>query len=171
MLVCEEELKRHSGFVAQAFLEARKAAAQGEVPVGAVLVSQQGLCVGRGHNVKEQQRVATRHAEIEALEQGSRHLGRWRLSGCTLYTSLEPCVMCLGAIMEARVDHVVYALRDYKSGAFAPVLGMEPSESCESLVVPRVAPFNHRLRCTGPVASEEAQGILREFFSKLRRKA
>src|SRR6202140_3298611 len=103
-------------WMAEALAEARLAAAEGEVPIGAVVVCE-GRIVGRGHNARERLGDPTAHAEILALQQAARALGRWRLTGAQIFATLEPCPMCAGALVNARVDRLVYAVPDPKAGA------------------------------------------------------
>ena len=142
-----------------ALAEAREAAAEDEVPVGAVAVFD-GKVVGVGRNARERTADPLAHAEMLALAGAARTLGRWRLSGVTLYVTLEPCAMCAGAIVNARVDRLVYGAKDPKAGAVESLY-----EICTD---PRL---NHRLEVRGGVLAEEAGGILRDFFRKKREKA
>ena len=136
---------------------AREAAAEGEVPVGAVIV-RDGRIIATGRNRREVGRHALAHAEIEAIDGACRALGGWRLSGCTLYVTLEPCPMCAGAIINARVDRVVYAAEDPKAG------------SCGSLTDLFALPYNHRPVTERGLMEEESTALLREFFRGLREK-
>ena len=136
---------------------AAQAAAEGEVPVGAV-VEKDGEIMGVGRNRREVGRHALAHAEIEAIDAACRKLGGWRLSGCTLYVTLEPCPMCAGAIINARVDRVVYAAEDPKAG------------SCGSLTDLFALPYNHRPVVERGLMEEESTALLREFFRGLREK-
>ncbi len=143
-------------FMRQALAEARLAADEGEVPVGAVVVHA-GRVIGRGRNACERLQDATAHAEMVAITAASSALGSWRLEDCTLYVSLEPCPMCLGACLNARVKRVVYAAREPKAGA------------CGSVVDLRAPPgFNHALEVAGGVDAEESAALLKGFFRKLR---
>ena len=114
----------HEDYMAQALELAREAAAAGEVPVGCVIVKD-GAVVGRGRNRREEKQQTVSHAEMEAVAQANETLGTWRLEGCTLYVTLEPCPMCAGAILNARVDRVVYGARDQVMGACGGVLAEE----------------------------------------------
>jgi len=143
-------------FMDAALDEARRAAVAGEVPVGAVVVLH-GRIIGRGHNRCEGLQDATAHAEIIAITAASNHLESWRLEDCTLYVSLEPCPMCLGACLNARVSRVVYATREPKAGACGSVVDLTAPEG-----------FNHRLRVTGEVRREAAAELMRTFFRDLR---
>jgi tRNA(adenine34) deaminase len=139
--------------MALALEEARKAATWGDVPIGAV-VSQEGEVRGRAANQRERRGDPTAHAEILALRHAAREVGSWRLSGCTLYVTLEPCAMCAGAAVLARVDRLVFGAPDPKAG-FAGSLG--------DLV--RDSRLNHRLDVTPGVLAEEGGALLRAFFA------
>ena len=146
-------------YMCEALALAREAAQEGEVPVGAVIVRDaDGAIVGRGRNRREAIRHALSHAEIEAIDEACRTLGGWRLSGCTLYVTLEPCPMCAGAIINARIDRVVYGTADPKAG------------SCGSLVDLFAVPYNHHPVCEHGVCAEECADELRMFFKALREK-
>src|SRR4051812_31813747 len=136
--------------------EARKALDHADVPVGAVVVHQDEV-VGAGHNERERRQDPTAHAETIALQAAARRRGSWRLLDCTLYVTLEPCAMCAGAIVLARVPRVVYGTADPKGGAAGRVLGV-PAE-------PRL---NHRPVVDGGVLADECAGLLREFFAARR---
>lgn len=137
--------------------EAQAAADEGEVPVGAVVVCD-GRVIGRGRNARERLQDATAHAEIIAITAASQSLGSWRLEGCTLYVTLEPCPMCLGACLNARIPRVVYGAMEPKCGA------------CGSVVDLRAPPgFNHRLDVTSGVLGEESGRLLVNFFRALRK--
>lgn len=138
--------------------EARAAAAEGEVPVGAVVVSASGEELGRGRNRREQDQDPLAHAEMLAIAAAARRLGSWRLVGATLYVTLEPCAMCAGALVASRVERLVYGAADPKAG-YCGTLG-------DLVRDPRL---NHRLEVTAGVAEEKAAGLLREFFARLRR--
>ena len=136
---------------------AQDAAAEGEVPVGAVLVKD-GAVIATGRNRRELGKNALAHAEIEAIHNACALLGGWRLSGCTLYVTLEPCPMCAGAIINARIDRVVFGAPDPKAG------------SCGSLTDLFSLPYNHRPALTSGVLETECAALLQSFFRKLRRK-
>ena len=145
-------------FMRLALAEAAQAATEGEVPVGAVVVCD-GRIVGRGRNARERLQDATAHAEILAITAASQSLGSWRLEDCTLYVTLEPCPMCMGAALNARIRRVVY-------GALEPKFG-----ACGSVVDLRAPPgFNHQITCLGGVLGEESGRLLVEFFRALRQK-
>jgi len=136
---------------------ARAAAAQGEVPVGAVLVGPAGEVVAQAGNATIAQGDPTAHAEMLCLRQGARALGNYRLTGCTLYVSLEPCAMCAGAVVWARLERVVFAAYDPKAGAYGSALDLG-----------QVASLNHQPVVQGGLLADEAAEILREFFAARR---
>ena len=142
-------------FMQQALELARTAAAEGEVPVGCVIV-QDGTVIGRGHNRRETGRSALAHAEIEAIAEACRRLGGWRLWQATLYVTLEPCPMCAGAIINARIPRVVIGAMDPKAG------------SCGSVVNLFDLPYNHRPEITRGVLEDACESELRTFFRTLR---
>jgi tRNA(adenine34) deaminase len=142
----------------EALVEARRAAEIGEVPIGAVIVLQ-GEIIGRGHNRREIDRDPLAHAEILAIRQAAGRIGGWRLSGCTMFVTLEPCAMCAGALVNSRIDRLVYGAADPKAG-YCATLG--------NLV--QDARLNHRLEVTAGVMGEESAALLRAFFAALRKK-
>ena len=142
-------------FMEEALALAREAAAEGEVPVGCVIVRGDEI-VGRGRNRRETGKTALAHAEIEAIEQACRTLGGWRLWECTLYVTLEPCPMCAGAIINARIPRVVYGASDSKFGA------------CHSVCSLFSMAFNHHPTVEAGIREEEAARLMTEFFQNLR---
>lgn len=144
-------------FMCAALELARQAAQEGEVPVGAVVVKD-GNVIAAGRNRREGAHNALAHAEIEALNGACAALGGWRLSGCTLYVTLEPCPMCAGAIINARVDRVVYGADDPKAG------------SCGSMTNLFALPYNHSPQLERGVLEEECAAVLKDFFKNLRKK-
>ena len=136
---------------------AAEAAEAGEVPVGCVIV-REGKILSEGRNRRETDKNALAHAEIEAIDGACRTLGGWRLTGCTLYVTLEPCPMCAGAIVNARIPRVVYGAKDARAGAMG------------SLINVNSYPLNHHAQVEHGVLADECAGILREFFSSRRRK-
>ena len=142
-------------FMDQALELARQAAAAGEVPVGCVIV-RRGEVVGRGRNRREGERTALGHAELEAINDACRTLGGWRLWECTLYVTLEPCPMCAGAILNARIPRVVYGAADSKCGAV--------DSGCSLFSMN----FNHHPEVVRGVREEEAAALLKAFFQELR---
>src|SRR5438094_1144345 len=145
-------------WMAEAQAEARKAAADGEVPIGAVVVYD-GRIVGRGRNARETRRDPTAHAEVLALQEAARSLQRWRLTGATVYATLEPCPMCAGALVNARVDRLVYAVADPKAGAAGTLFD-----------VTRDARLNHRIEVVSGVMAAECGELLSSFFRSRRGK-
>lgn len=136
---------------------AKKAADEGEVPVGAVIVQRKtGRIVGEGRNMRENARNALAHAEIIAIDMACRNLGGWRLPDCAMYVTLEPCPMCCGAIINSRIDQVIFGAYDLKSGSAASVQKMFD------------LPYNYRPELIGGVMEQECAELLSEFFRKLR---
>lgn len=135
---------------------AQAAGAQGEVPVGAVVVKD-GQIVGEGANAREQANDALRHAEMDAISAACKALGTWRLTGCTLYVTLEPCLMCAGAIWQSRLDKVVYGATDPKAGAMGSLYKVHED-----------ARLNHRLPVETGVLADECGKILKDFFKARR---
>ena len=142
-------------FMDKALALAREALEDGEVPVGCVIV-RRGVIVGQGRNRRETDRSALAHAEVEAIRQACAALGGWRLWECTLYVTLEPCPMCAGAIINARIPRVVYGARDVKCGAAGSVCDLFSMD------------FNHHPQAQGGVRETEAAALLQEFFRELR---
>ena len=140
-----------------ALAEARAASAHDDVPIGAVLVEQDRI-LARGHNRREVDQDPTAHAEILALREGARQQGSWRLEGCTLYVTLEPCVMCAGALVLSRLERVVFAADDPKAGAVGALYD-----------VPREPRLNHTVEVVRGVRAAEASDLLRSFFAARRR--
>ena len=146
----------HPDYMREALEEARKAYDLGEVPIGAVVVLNNEI-IGRGHNLREVLNDSTAHAEIMAMRQAATKLGDWRLAGSTLYSTIEPCPMCAGAIVQFRVQTLVYGAADPKAGAV---------DSLVDLV--RDPRFNHRVEVIAGVLEEECAGIIKAFFRELR---
>ena len=142
-------------FMAQALALAEEAAAAGEVPVGCVIV-RDGEIVGRGRNRREEKQATASHAEMEAIAQANERLGTWRLEDCELYVTLEPCPMCAGAILNARIRRVWYGARDPAFGACGGVLNLFMED------------FPHRPALVGGILGEECRGVLADFFTGLR---
>lgn len=151
-------MDNHAFFMKAAIEEAQKAAEIGEVPIGAVIV-RDGEIVGRGYNLRETKKDPTLHAEMIAIREASERLGGWRLIGCTLYVTLEPCPMCAGAIVQSRVEQVVYGARDPKAGCAGTLMDL--------LNEPR---FNHQVPVVADVLGEECGQLLSDFFRSLRKK-
>lgn len=146
----------HEWYMAQALKEAEKARRKGETPVGAVVV-RDGAVIARGHNEKELKNDSTLHAEMTAIKRASKKLGSWRLTDCDLYVTLEPCTMCAGAILQARLRNLYIGTSDLKAGAAGSVID-----------VFRVEAFNHRVDVVWGVLEEKCSGILKSFFRDLR---
>lgn len=146
-------------FMLNALDEAQKAFDDDETPVGAVVVKD-GVIIGRGRNERSSKRLPLAHAEMNAISEAARAAGNWRLDGCTLYVTLEPCVMCAGAIMETRIARVVYGARDPKAGAAGSLYDV--------LRDPRMP---HRCRVTDAVLSAECAALLKRFFLAKRGRA
>ena len=142
-------------YMEQALALAREAADDGEVPVGCVIVRGDEI-VGRGRNRREGEKTALGHAELEAIADACRKLGGWRLWECTLYVTLEPCPMCAGAILQARIPRVVYGARDSKFGACGSVCNLYSMN------------FHHHPQLEGGLMEEESARLLRQFFQDLR---
>lgn len=142
-------------FMREAMALARRAEELDEVPVGAVVV-RNGEIIARGYNTRETDKCATHHAEVVAIEEACRVLGGWRLIGVTLYVTMEPCVMCAGAIINARVPRVVYGTRDLRFGAFGSLLDLS------------AVPLNHKPEIVGGVLEDECREMLQSYFKKKR---
>jgi len=151
------EFYKDERFMCAAMDEANIALSQGEIPVGAVVVYG-GKIISRGHNMREQNKLATSHAEIVAIEEACKALGDWRLKDCTLYVTLEPCPMCAGAIVNARISRVVYGARDACAGCCGSILNLNSY------------PFNHAFEITAGVCENECAYLLTSFFENQRRK-
>lgn len=146
------EMQEHETYMRAAMEEAKKAAAIGEVPIGAVIV-RDGEIVGRGYNLRETKKDPTLHAEMIAIREASARLGGWRLIGCTLYVTLEPCAMCAGAALLARVDRIVFGAFDAEAGCCGTLYNL-PAD-------PRLSAG---VAVTGGVLHGECAGVLRAFF-------
>ena len=143
-------------FMLLALEEAKKAASLDEIPVGAILVHD-GQILASAHNRRELDQNPISHAEILALQEGARKLGRWRLGDCTLYVTLEPCPMCAGAIFMARLGRLVYGVADYKTGAVESLFN-----------IPTHPSLNHQVEITAGIEEEACRKILQDFFQKKR---
>lgn len=148
-------LSRHEEFMSLAIKEAKLAAKSGEVPVGAVIVKN-GRVIATGRNRRETENNALYHAEIEAIDKACKALGSWRLNGCDLYVTLEPCPMCAGAIINARIDRVIIGALDPKAGC------------CGSVIDMFIMPFNHEPQTIKGVCADECARLLTNFFENLR---
>lgn len=143
-------------YMKAALKQAEKALALGEVPIGAVIV-ENGRIIGRGYNRRNTDHTTLAHAEITAIRKANRKVGDWRLEGCTLYVTLEPCQMCAGALVQSRIDRVVIGAPSYKSGCGGTLLNILQNEE-----------FNHQVEMTAGVMQEECTQILQKFFKELR---
>jgi tRNA(adenine34) deaminase len=137
-----------------ALAEADQAKGSADVPIGAVVVDADGQVIGRGHNEREAAGDPTAHAEVLAIREAAKHVGEWRLTGCTLVVTLEPCTMCAGAIVLARLDRLVFGAYDEKAGAVGSLWD-----------VVRDRRLNHRPEVVGGVMADEAGARLRDFFT------
>ena len=144
-------------YMKEALALAREAEARDEVPVGALIVHR-GEVIARASNTRESSKCATHHAELLAIEEACRVLGGWRLPECTLYVTMEPCVMCAGAIINARIDRVVYGTHDIRFGAFGSLID-----------IPKV-PLNHKVEVTSGILADECREILTNYFKAKRKK-
>lgn len=147
----------HSQYMRAALAEADKAYALGEVPIGAVVVLGDKI-IGRGHNLRETLLDSTAHAEIIAMREAARFIGDWRLDGATVYCTVEPCPMCAGAMIQFRVQTLVYGAPDPKAGAVDSIMDV--------LREPR---FNHQVAVVSGVMEEECRDIIQRFFRELRK--
>lgn len=145
-------------YMGKAIEEAKIAAAVGEIPVGAVVIYQK-RAIARAYNLRETLPCATAHAELLAIEKACRALGRWRLTGCTLYVTVEPCPMCAGAIVNSRLDRIVYGCDDPKGGAVRSLFQIVDNPA-----------LNHRVEVTAGVRADECAAIMRDFFRSRRQK-
>jgi tRNA(adenine34) deaminase len=161
-MVDEEDIRMHDEddirFMTEAIAEAKKAEAIREVPIGAVIVCE-GVIIGRGHNLRETTGDPTAHAEMIAIREASEHLQAWRLLNCTLYVTLEPCPMCAGAIVQSRIERVVYGTGDPKAGCAGTLMNLLQENR-----------FNHMAEVVPHVLQEESSRLLTEFFRGLRKK-
>ena len=133
-----------------------EAAGDGEAPVGCVVVDSEGFIIGRGRNRREKEKSAISHAEIEAIAEACKTIGDWRLSGCSLYVTLEPCPMCAGAMIMSRIDKLFYGAREEHTG------------SCGSVINLFMENYGHNVQITGGILAKESAALLSEFFKNLR---
>ncbi len=149
-------MNEHEQIMQEALHLAERAAKRDEVPVGAVIV-QNGKIIAKGYNLRETKRSPLAHAEIVAITKAAKKLGGWRLSGCTLYVTLEPCPMCAGAIVNARIDEVVFGAYDPKAGALGSLYNLAEGR------------LNHTPRVTGGVLEAQCAAVLRQYFADKRK--
>lgn len=155
-MIMRKTLTTDEKYMKEALKEAKKAYRLGEVPIGCVIVYE-GKIIGRGYNRRNTDKSTLSHAEITAIKKASKVIGDWRLEGCTLYVTLEPCQMCSGAIIQARIDRVVMGSMNPKAGCGGSLLNILENES-----------FNHQAEVTRGVLVDECSEILKEFFKELR---
>jgi len=151
-------MMNHEFYMQEALIEAQKAYAKNEVPIGAVIVLD-GDIIARAHNLRESLQTTCSHAETLAIASANETTGYWRLDGATLYTTVEPCMMCAGMIVQARIKTVVYGAKDEKAGCAGTIFNLLEEER-----------FNHQCDVISGVLEEECRGILKQFFSELRAK-
>lgn len=144
-------------FIGECIKEARKCKRYGDVPVGAIIVKD-GEIISRAYNEREKKNIATSHAEVLAIDRASKKLGNWNLSGCELYVTLEPCVMCSGAIINSRISKVVFGAYDKRFGCCGTLYNLLNDR------------FNHRAPVRGGVRQEECEALLKDFFTAIREK-
>ena len=146
-------------FMRLAIEEALEAGRMGEVPVGAVITDASQKVISSGYNQREESNDPTAHAEVIAIRKAAEKLNSWRLEGCTIYVTLEPCAMCMGAIVLSRIERLVFGAKDPKAGAVVSMYGIGTDEK-----------LNHRVEYTESVLSTECSQILKDFFASLREK-
>lgn len=151
-------LTKDEKYMKMAVKLAKKASSMGEVPIGCVIVYEDRV-IGRGYNRRKTDKNTLSHAEITAIRKASRVIGDWRLEGCTMYVTLEPCQMCSGAIVQARMDRVVIATMSPKSGCAGSILNLLQMEE-----------FNHQVEITKGVLADECSAMLSDFFTDLRKR-
>jgi len=149
----------HERYMKAALELAREAYEDSDTPVGCVIVDAGGAIIGRGRNLREKEKRATAHAEIEAINAACMTVKDWRLSGCSLYVTLEPCPMCAGAIIMSRIEKVFYGARDEQSG------------SCGSVINLFIESYGHSTQISGGILADECSALLTEFFRRLRERA
>jgi len=149
-------MRDHEYYMKLAISLAREAQDDGEIPVGAVVVDSGGFVMGRGRNRRQKLSSATAHAEIEAIEEACKSLGDWRLTGCSLYVTLEPCPMCAGAVIMSRISGLYFGARDDVTG------------SCGSVINLFMEPYGQSTQVTGGILADECGGLLSGFFRNLR---
>ncbi len=152
------DLNMDEKFMREALKQAKKAAAAGEMPVGAVIVRGDEI-ISRGYNRRETKKNALLHAEVTAIDRACKKLGGWRLPGCEMYVTLEPCPMCAGAVLNARIEHVYYGADDPGSGCAGSVLNLLDMNLC-----------NYRTRVTPGIMEDECREVIKSFFRALRSK-
>ncbi|MBE9223120.1 nucleoside deaminase [Cyanobacterium stanieri LEGE 03274] len=149
--------QKHLQWMSRAYEQAQEAGQQGEIPVGAIIVDENNQLIAIAHNRKEKKQDATAHAEILAINQASQIKKNWRLDGCTLYVTLEPCPMCTGAIIHSRISTLVYGVDDYKTGAVRTVINL-PDSHCS----------NHALEVIAGIKEKDCKTLLQQWFKTKR---
>ena len=149
-------MQDHEYYMRIALGLAREAGEDGEAPIGCVIVDSGGDVIGRGRNSREKEKSAIAHAEILAISDACKRTGDWRLSGCSMYVTLEPCPMCAGAVIMSRIEKVFYGAREEQTG------------SCGSVMNLFMEPYGHGVQITGGILADECSALLSGFFSKLR---
>lgn len=152
----QEEVKTHKRYMRQALTLAKKAAAKGDVPIGCVIVYD-GRVIARGYNRRNADKTTLAHAEILAIKKASKIIGDWRLEDCTMYVTLEPCQMCAGAIVQARIPKVVIGCMNPKAGCAGSIINLLDMKQ-----------FNHQVEVTRGILEEECSALMKEFFTWLR---
>lgn len=151
-------MTEHERFMKEAIRQAKKAKALDEVPIGCVIVHE-GKIIARGYNRRNTDKNTLSHAELNAIRKASKKLGDWRLEGCTMYVTLEPCQMCAGALVQSRIDEVMIACMNPKAGCAGSVINILEMEG-----------FNHKVKVSKGILEEECSQMLSEFFRELREK-
>jgi len=152
----ENFMPDHEYYMKLALFLAQEAQDDGDIPVGAVIVDSGGSVIGRGRNRRQQLSLATAHAEIEAIEEACKTLGDWRLTGCSLYVTLEPCPMCAGAVIMSRINKLYFGARDDVTG------------SCGSVINLFMESYGHTTQVTGGILADECGELLSGFFKNMR---
>lgn len=152
----KEEAKMHKRYMRQALTLAKKAASKGDVPIGCVIVYD-GRVIARGYNRRNADKTTLAHAEILAIKKASKVIGDWRLEDCTMYVTLEPCQMCAGAIVQARIPKVVIGCMNPKAGCAGSIINLLDMKQ-----------FNHQVETTRGILEEECSALMKEFFAWLR---
>ena len=145
-------------YMKEALKEAEKALWNGEVPIGAVIINENGDIIGRGFNRRNTEKNPLCHAEIEAINEAASVIGDWRIEGCTLYVTIEPCPMCAGAIVQARIPRVVFGARNPKAGCAGSILNILNEDK-----------FNHQVDVTEGILKEECAEYMKRFFKRFRK--
>ena len=149
-------MNRYELYMKEAIKEAKKAEKKDEVPIGAVIVYQDKI-IARGHNLREKKQLSLAHAEVEAIQKACKKLGTWRLENCELYVTLEPCPMCAGAILQSRIEKVIYGASDPKGGSVGSCFNMYS-----------ISGFNHYPEVVSGILQEDCAALLKNFFKNKR---